>query len=59
MTFIKVKFKNEDDKNEFVTAFTPLADYISRKELTTLSYELLFSDKDPLHIYILERFFFI
>lgn len=53
---VKIIFPNEDDKMTFETEFGQLALYIRRYEPNTISYELLQSDKDPLQVYILERY---
>lgn len=53
---VKVVFPSEDDKHTFRTDFENLAKFVREFEPQTLSYELLQSDKDPLHMYILERY---
>ena len=53
---VTVKFPSEALKKEFIEAFAPLAEYVRTSELNTVSYELLQSDKDPMQIYILERY---
>lgn len=51
-----IKFKDSNTKQYVKEAFTPLAKYISRSEPDTISYEWLDSDKDPLQVFILERY---
>ncbi len=53
---VTVKFTSADDKIYFKDLFKPLAKYVKEQELETLSYELMESDKDPLQIFILERY---
>lgn len=53
---VTVKFLKPEDKVEFLVLFKPLAEHISKYEKSTLSYELMNSDKDPLQLYILERY---
>eukprot|EP01032_Pedospumella_encystans_P008274 gene8274-9840_t len=53
---VKVIFPNEYDKMEFRTEFEKLAIYVRDHEPKTISYELLQSDKEPLQIFILERY---
>lgn len=53
---VSITFKTQEDKKEMLEMFAPLAEYVSIHELTTISYELMNSDKDPLHVYILERY---
>jgi quinol monooxygenase YgiN len=53
---VTVQFKSADEKEEFQSIFRPLADYIRKQELDTLSYEMLDSDKVPNQILILERY---
>lgn len=53
---VTVKFVAKEDKEEFLVAFKPLAEHISKFEKTTVSYELMDSDKDHLQLYILERY---
>lgn len=53
---VKVSFTSEDDKLTFQSDFSKLAEFVRDFEPQTLSYELLQSDKDPLHIYIMERY---
>lgn len=53
---VAITFPNAEDKTSFKDMFVPLAKYVEHYELGTLSYELLESDKDPLRIFILERY---
>ncbi len=53
---VTVKFKTEKDKNTFKTILEPVAEYVAKFELNTISYEMLESDKDPTQIYMLERY---
>lgn len=53
---VSVKFPTVQDKTAFMHEFRPLADYVRTEEPTTISYELLESDKDSTLIYILERY---
>lgn len=43
-------------REECIELFKPLAEYVAIYETSTLSYEMLQSDKDPLVVYILERY---
>jgi quinol monooxygenase YgiN len=53
---VKVVFPNEADLTTFEAEFEKLAGYVRASEPVTLSYELLRSDKQPLQVYILERY---
>lgn len=53
---VKVIFPNGADMSEFESEFERLAEYVRRSEPSTVSYELLRSDKNDLQIYILERY---
>lgn len=53
---VVITFPNLNEKQKFIDIFTPLAQYVKEKELGTLSYELLESDKDPKRILISERY---
>jgi len=53
---VKVIFPNEYDKMEFRSEFDRIATFVRDHEPLTISYELLQSDKDPLQIFILERY---
>lgn len=53
---VTIKFPQASDKDDFKVIFTPLAKYVEEKELGTISYILMESDKDPLEIMILERY---
>jgi quinol monooxygenase YgiN len=53
---VSIKFKSQKAKMEFKHIFLPLAKYVALKEMNTLSYELAESDKDPLLVYLTERY---
>lgn len=53
---VKVIFPNEVDKSAFESEFEKLAAFVRTSEPGTISYELLRSDKQPLQVYILERY---
>ncbi|CAM9975915.1 unnamed protein product, partial [Heterosigma akashiwo] len=53
---VTATFVSVEHKREFVRLFRPVAEYVKQQEKTTLSYELLFSDKDELRIYIFEQY---
>lgn len=53
---VTVIFPSEEKREEFKKLFAPLAQYVREKEMDTLSYILMQSDKDPLRIQILERY---
>ena len=53
---VTISFLNAEDKATFKRLFNPLADYVRKYELSTLSYELYESDQNPLQIFILERY---
>ncbi len=53
---VVIIFPDLNQKQQFINIFTPLANYVKEKELGTLSYELLESDKDPKRILISERY---
>mmetsp|Transcript_5439 Transcript_5439/g.7875 ORF Transcript_5439/g.7875 Transcript_5439/m.7875 type:complete len:157 (-) Transcript_5439:135-605(-) len=53
---VTLLFKKEQYKEEFLNDFVPLAKYVRQHEPTTIAYEVLQSDDDPLRIMILERY---
>ena len=53
---VSVTFPNIEDKILFQNEFIPLSEYVRSYEPKTISYELLQSDKEPLQIFILERY---
>lgn len=53
---VSVKFRSTTDKDNFKDIIGPVADYIAKFELNTISYEVMDSDKEPTQIYILERY---
>jgi len=53
---VKLQFSAEQHKQTFLQAIQPVADHVKLHEPDTLSYEVLLSDKDPLHVLVLERY---
>lgn len=53
---VVVTFPNISERERFVSSWTPLAKYVKEQEIGTLSYELLYSERDPLRILINERY---
>jgi quinol monooxygenase YgiN len=53
---VQLQFTADMYKQQFLQYFAPLAQYVRDHEPWTLSYEALLSDKDPLHVLILERY---
>lgn len=53
---VAVHFTHAKDKAEFKNIFKPLADYVTNHEGGTVSYQYSESDKDPLRVFILERY---
>ncbi len=53
---VSVKFQTIADKDNFKELIRPVADFVSKYELNTISYEVMESDKEPTQIYILERY---
>jgi quinol monooxygenase YgiN len=49
-------FTDESYKQQFLRDFAPLAAYVHKHEPSTIAYEALQSDKNPLHVLILERY---
>ena len=53
---VKLKFEEESGVAKLREIFEPYAAWIKENEPTTLAYELLLSDKDPLVVTIFERY---
>mmetsp|Transcript_4956 Transcript_4956/g.14371 ORF Transcript_4956/g.14371 Transcript_4956/m.14371 type:complete len:177 (-) Transcript_4956:304-834(-) len=53
---VTANFDSVEHKDEFLKDFGPYAQYVKTHEPTTLAYEVLLSDKDPLQVLILERY---
>ena len=53
---VTLKFKSEKYVEQFLLDIKPLCDYIKSEEPTTLAYEVLKSDKDPLMVTLMERY---
>jgi quinol monooxygenase YgiN len=53
---VTLKFHRIADKVLFQELFEPYARWVENNELTTLSYQLLQSDSNPLEIMLLERY---
>ena len=53
---VHLDFKDTDSLQYFLEAFAPVARYVKENEPDTLAYEALLSDKDPLHVLVLERY---
>eukprot|EP00545_Synedropsis_sp_CCMP1620_P013054 CAMPEP_0119014674 /NCGR_PEP_ID=MMETSP1176-20130426/10186_1 /TAXON_ID=265551 /ORGANISM="Synedropsis recta cf, Strain CCMP1620" /LENGTH=166 /DNA_ID=CAMNT_0006967893 /DNA_START=25 /DNA_END=525 /DNA_ORIENTATION=+ len=53
---VTLLFSDSQYKNQFLQDFAPLATYVRDNEPTTIAYETLQSDSDPLKILILERY---
>jgi quinol monooxygenase YgiN len=53
---VKLEFKEESFKDQFLKDMAPLAKYVKEEEPDTLAYEILFNDKDPLKVLVLERY---
>lgn len=53
---VTLKFKSEKYVDQFLEDIKPLCDYIRANEPTTLAYEVMKSDKDPLVVTLMERY---
>lgn len=53
---VTITFPNEAEKKYFIELFRPLATYVEKFELGTISYTILDSDKQNNKVYILERY---
>ena len=53
---VTLKFKSENYVDQFLSDIKPLCDYIKANEPTTLAYEVMKSDKDPLMVTLMERY---
>ena len=53
---VAVNFATSQDKRDFMEIFKPLATYVKSYEQGTCGYKLAESDKEPLRIFILERY---
>ena len=54
--FVTLKFTQLQDKEEFLVLVRPLADYIRREEPTTLAFDVICHDADPLQVMLVERY---
>jgi quinol monooxygenase YgiN len=53
---VTLQFTTDQAKAQFLQDIAPLVQYIHIHEPTTLLYEVLLSDKDPLQVLVLERY---
>ncbi|KAL4436634.1 hypothetical protein ABPG75_003773 [Micractinium tetrahymenae] len=53
---VYLKFQNEQDRNEFIAAWKPLAEWVKANEAGTLGYEAMVADTDPLKVMVFERY---
>jgi quinol monooxygenase YgiN len=53
---VTLKFKTVEGKEKVKELFKPVADYVATHEMSTVSYEMLESDKDDKLVYIAERY---
>jgi quinol monooxygenase YgiN len=54
---VELQFSNEAAKHVFLQEIAPLADHVEKNERAgTLTYQVLQSDKDPLHVLMMERY---
>ena len=53
---VKLRFKSQEEKESFLTHFKSLVDTVKVSEPHTLSFQLMESDADPLHLLLFERF---
>ena len=54
---VKLTFTELQHQQEFLKDITPLCQYIKEYEsTTTIAYEVLLSDQDPLQVFIIERY---
>jgi quinol monooxygenase YgiN len=53
---VNIEFQDVAQKEEFMTLFQPMAQYVADYEPTTLSYECAESDKNEKQVVIIERY---
>uniref|UniRef100_A0A7R9WPV4 ABM domain-containing protein n=1 Tax=Craspedostauros australis TaxID=1486917 RepID=A0A7R9WPV4_9STRA len=53
---VTLQFTEAQYKDQFLLDIAPLAKFVKEKEPDTTAYEVLLSDKDPLHVLIMERY---
>jgi quinol monooxygenase YgiN len=53
---VTVMFPNNELKAKFETEFKMLAEYVRKSEPLTFTFELLQSDKEPMQMFVLERY---
>jgi quinol monooxygenase YgiN len=53
---VTLEFTAEEHKETFLKDISPLAKYVEANEPDTIAYKVLFSDKDPLRVLIMERY---
>jgi quinol monooxygenase YgiN len=51
-----LKFNSTEDRDAFITIWSPLGDYVKHHEPTTLAFELSIADTDPCMILVYERY---
>lgn len=53
---VHLQFKDVEKVRFFLEIFAPVADYVKKNEPDTILYRALLSDKDPLHVLVVERY---
>jgi quinol monooxygenase YgiN len=53
---VTLNFQDNESLQSFLQDISPVAKYVQEKEPDTLAYKVLFSDKDPLQVLVLERY---
>lgn len=53
---VTLQFSDKESLEQFATAFVPMQKYVKDHEPSTLVYDLLQSDKDPLQVLVLEQY---
>lgn len=56
MLVVEFDLENQEQVDQLLSAFKPLAAYVRDNEENTLSYEISVSDVKPFHVLILERY---
>lgn len=53
---VDLNFQDLESRDSFLKDYKPLQEYVEQEELTTLTYQALQSDQDPLHVKLVDRY---
>ncbi|KAL4447548.1 hypothetical protein ABPG75_004767 [Micractinium tetrahymenae] len=53
---VSITFASEQDRDELLEAWRPVAEWVKENEPETLAYEAVISDSKPTHVMVFERY---